>query len=101
MATTTSNLGLTKPSYSDTADIATINGNMDILDQSVNAVENGIAIIANGNSHSALSTGDFVYVRKHGTLAEGLYKALSNIAANGTLTSSKNCSNDDVSQNIR
>ena len=49
MATTTTNLGLTKPSYSDTADIAVINENMDKLDTAVNASEAGLAIMSNNN----------------------------------------------------
>lgn len=40
MATTTTNLGLTKPAYADDADIAVINGNMDILDTKIGAVGN-------------------------------------------------------------
>lgn len=32
MATQTQNLGLTKPAYSDPADVQVFNGNMDILD---------------------------------------------------------------------
>lgn len=86
MATTTTNLGLTKPAYADTADIDVINGNMDILDGAVNAVEGGMAIISNNNTHAAVLAGNYIYVRKHGTLAEGLYKARSNIAANATLS---------------
>ena len=88
MATTTTNLGLTKPSYSDTADIAVINENMDKLDAAVNASEAGLAIMSNNNNHAAISKGQYVYVRKHGTLSEGLYKATANIATNGTLSSS-------------
>ena len=88
MATTTTNLGLTKPSYSDTADIAVINGNMDKIDTAANALEAGFAIISNNNTHDAISSGQYVYVRGHGTLAEGLYKATTNIAANGTLSGS-------------
>ena len=88
MATTTSNLGLTKPAYADTADIEVINGNMDILDGAVNSVEGGIAIISNNNTHAAVAKGQYVYVRKHGSLSEGIYKAKSNISANATLSTS-------------
>ena len=88
MATNTTNLELKKPAYSDTADISDINGNMDIIDTAVNAVENGMAIIANGNTHAAITSGQYVYIRKHGSLSEGLYKATQTIATNGTLSSS-------------
>lgn len=58
----------------------------DILDNS--ARQDAIAIVSNGNTHIAITSGQYVYVKNHGTLAEGLYKANSNISANGTLTSS-------------
>lgn len=99
MATTTPNLGLTKPSYSDTADIAVINGNMDKLDTAANALEGGLAIISNNNTHVAISKGQYVYVRAHGTLAEGLYTANSNIAANATLSSS-NLTAASIGENV-
>ena len=88
MATNTTNFGLKKPAYSDTADIADINGNMDKVDVSLNGLADAIAIVANNNTHAAITAGQYVYVHGHGTLAEGLYKANSNIAANATLTSS-------------
>lgn len=88
MATQTSNLGLTKPAYSETADIADINNNMDKVDAAVHGVQNGMAILANGNVHSAVTSGQYVYVRNHGTLAEGLYTATTNISTNATLSTS-------------
>lgn len=88
MATQTSNLGLTKPAYSETADITDINNNMDKVDAAVHGVQNGMAILANGNVHSAVTSGQYVYVRNHGTLAEGLYTATTNISTNATLSTS-------------
>lgn len=38
MASTTTNLGLTKPAYTDSADVAVINSNMDILDTKIGAI---------------------------------------------------------------
>ena len=61
---------------------------VDELDDSVNALQDAIAIVAVGNTHGAVTTGQFVYVKTHDTLAEGLYKASSDIAANATLSSS-------------
>ena len=55
---------------------------------SINYIEDAIAIVANNNTHAAISNGQFVYVKNHGTLAEGLYKATANIAANAALSSS-------------
>ena len=77
MATQTTNIGLSKPDYADTADIAVINSNMDKIDSTVNNIEKGIAIVSDGNTHSAIAKGEYVYVRDHSTLAEGLYVASS------------------------
>lgn len=103
MATYTSNINLKKPAGGDKIRIADINGNMDNIDaavgagfgqgtapsinQAINSLADGLAIIANGNVHAAISAGQFVYVRNHGSLAEGLYTADSNISTNGTLSS--------------
>ena len=48
--------------------------------------QDAIAIVSNNNTHIAITAGQYVYVKGHGTLAEGMYKANSNIQANGTLT---------------
>ena len=42
MATQTTNYGLKKPSYSDTADIGVINSNMDIIDAKMKEIDNKI-----------------------------------------------------------
>ena len=89
MATTyTDNLNLQQPDFDDDALITVINNDMAIIDQAVNGVQDGLAIVANGNTHVAISAGQFVYVRNHTTLTEGLYVASSNIAANATLSTS-------------
>ena len=88
MATYTGNLNLKKPALDDDALITDINNNMDILDAAANGIEDALAIVANGNTHVAISAGQFVYVRNHSTLTEGLYVASSNIAANATLSTS-------------
>ena len=104
MATYTSNINLKKPAQSDKIRIADFNTNADNIDAAlgagfgvssapsvnaeINSLADGLAIIANGNVHAAISSGQFVYVRGHGTLANGLYVANKNISANATLTSS-------------
>ena len=50
--------------------------------------QDAIAIVSSNNTHIAITAGQYVYVKSHETLAEGLYKANSNISANATLTSS-------------
>lgn len=64
------------------------NDSADKTDSAVAAVQDGLAIVANGNTHAAVEEGQFVYVRNHSTLAEGLYKASSAIGTNGELTTS-------------
>ena len=51
-------------------------------------IENSIAIASNNNTHIAITKGEYVYVKNHDSLSEGLYIANSNISANDTLTSS-------------
>ena len=47
-----------------------------------------LAIISNGNTHIAVTAGQYVYVKNHETLAEGMYKATVSIVANSTLSTS-------------
>ena len=54
----------------------------------INSLADGMAIISNNNTHAAITAGQFVYVRNHGSLANGLYVATTNIAANATLSGS-------------
>lgn len=60
------------------------------LNEAIANVQNGLAIVANGNTHAAIGAGQFVYVKNHNTLSDGLYtnKSGATIAANDTLTSS-------------
>lgn len=51
-------------------------------------VQYAVAIVADGNTHPAIADGQFVYVRNHSTLAEGLYKATAAIGTNVALTTS-------------
>ena len=57
MATNTTNFNLIKPEYTDTADIADINGNMDKVDASLNGLADAIAIVANNNTRAAITAG--------------------------------------------
>lgn len=58
------------------------------LDSSFKATRSAIAIIADGNTHIAVSTGEYLYIKNHNSLSEGLYIATASIAQNGTLSSS-------------
>lgn len=78
------------------------NGNMDTIDgavgneisttrtvtQAISKAEESIAIVANGNTHVAIASGQYVYVKNHGSLAEGLYTATTAISTNATLSGS-------------
>ena len=57
MASTTTNLGLTKPAYSDDADISDINGNMDLIDAEAGKVRANVA--ANYDSSETYAVGDY------------------------------------------
>lgn len=98
MATYTTNINLKKPAQSDKIRIADINNNMDDIDAAFGAIGNdsvatqigniqgALAIVAVGDSHAAVTAGQFVYVRSHETLDAGLYVASANIAQNAALS---------------
>lgn len=96
MATSTTNFGLTKPAYNEAADVAVINTNMDTVDTVMGVNRNlakgaqaGLAIVADGDTHAAITAGQYVYVRNNThSLAEGLYVASANVSANGNITGS-------------
>lgn len=67
--------------------VSIFNTGYDLQDQ-IDAAESAIAIVSIGDTHVAITSGQYVYVREHGTLVEGLYRATANIAANGTLSGS-------------
>ena len=81
-------IDLVKPAGTDKALISVLNANSDKIDSAVGGVQDALAIVCNGNTHGAITSGQFVYVRAHDTLQEGLYTANSNIAANAALSSS-------------
>lgn len=60
----------------------------DEVDTRLNTLKSSLAIIANGNTHLAIGKDQYVYIQDHDTLAEGMYKAKSAIAANATLSTS-------------
>lgn len=88
MADSTTHYGLTKPLGTEYYNVSVPNGNMDKIDTALNGLGSGVAIIAKGNTHAAASTGDFIYVHGHDTLAEGMYRATASIAANADLSGS-------------
>lgn len=71
-----------------TSEKSNLVGAVNELSDNVAQVQDGLAIVANGDTHAAISSGQFVYVKNHDTLAEGLYKASATISANGALSTS-------------
>jgi len=57
--------------------------------RNISAVSNAeVAIMANGNTHVAIASGQAVIVRNHSSLSDGLYWASTAIATNATLSTS-------------
>ena len=54
----------------------------------ISNLADGLAILANGNTHAAVANGQAVFVRNHSALSDGLYWAKASIAANATLSTS-------------
>ena len=105
MANTT-NLDLVKPAGTDHALISVINQNSDKIDNfagktntSLAGVQDGIAIVSNGDTHAAIASGQFVYVKNHGSLAEGLYRATAAIATDAALSTSNLAADSSGSMN--
>ena len=56
------------------------------IERTMEALEGGISIISTNNEHAAISNGQYVYIRMHETLPDGLYKATDDIAQNAELS---------------
>lgn len=58
------------------------------IETDVTNITDGIAIVANGDTHPQIASGQFVYVRNHSTLPDGLYWATAAIQTDGVLSTS-------------
>jgi len=108
MATQTTNLNLTKPAYSEDADVAVINSNMDILDGKIGAVgSTSLQAQATANSTSigkiipkiTTTTNNSGYAIAAGDYFEAsgiLYKATAAIPKNSAWSSSATAQGDSV-----
>ena len=65
-----------------------IPGRVTNAENSLAATQDGLAIMANGNTHAAIAAGQAVFVRNHSSLSEGLYWASAAIGTNATLSTS-------------
>ena len=72
----------------DNLETAVINQSQQItnLNTTADSLESGLAVVANGNTHSAITKGQYVYIKNHLSLADGLYTANDNIDTNGALS---------------
>lgn len=96
-ATHTPNLNLNKPDRQDYVSVVTdINDNMDKIDEEAGMVDDGIAIVIDGNTAPrAISSGQYLLIKNHSTLATGGYHATANIANGESVTSSKVAADSD------
>jgi len=95
MSSSTPNIGLTLPVGSERVSRQIINDNNTKIDTyagavnaSLDGLREGLGILADGDTHAAITSGQFVYVKNHQTLPQGLYQATTNIAANAALSGS-------------
>ena len=51
-----------------------------------NAFESGLAVVADGDTHAAIINGQYVYIKNHDSLAEGLYIANDDIDTDEALS---------------
>lgn len=63
-----------------------LNTNITNINSSLSAIDSSLAIVADGDIHVAITSGQYVYVKNHSTLTEGLYTANSAIGADVALT---------------
>ena len=75
-------------SWKDASQLPAIGDEATARDAADAALADGLAIIANGDTHAAVAAGQAVYVRSHSTLASGLYWASSAIGTNAALSTS-------------
>ena len=64
-----------------------VSNNSDAITELTN-ITNGLAIVANGDTHPQIANGQFVIVRNHSTLPDGVYKATAAIQTDGALSTS-------------
>lgn len=62
----------------------TLEGDVSAQNNTINAIEDGLAIISDGDTHPQIPPRQFVFVKNHSTLATGLYRVTSETTAIGT-----------------
>lgn len=91
MATQTPNLGLTLPIGTENVSRQVINTNNTKIDTAFGAIphiESGFGILADGDTHDAITAGECVYVKNNThNLGEGVYIATADIAQDASVSS--------------
>lgn len=84
------NLGLYLPDREDYISVQRdLKSNYEIIDEHAGMVEDGIAIVINGDTAPrAITSGQYLMIKNHSTLATGGYHATANIANGASVTSS-------------
>lgn len=103
MATKTTNLQLDKPDYTDAADIAVINGDLDKIDTAVKAVQDSIsnAMMTERDDVDAIrSTGLYYCSTNAQNLPDNRGGGMVSIAANANTFVQLFIENDGVSPNV-
>lgn len=91
------NLGLYLPDREDYISVQRdLKSNYEIIDEHAGMVEDGIAIVINGDTAPrAISSGQYLMIKNHSTLATGGYHATANIANGASVTSSNVAADSD------
>lgn len=81
------NLGLYLPTREDYVSVKRdISDNFEEVDDFAGGVMNGLAIVADGDTHIAIASGQYVYIRNNPNgVSEGMYTANSAISANASI----------------
>lgn len=88
--TTTTNIALVKPDYSEAADVQVLNGNADKIDAAFGVTYNAFGIVVNGNKAALSAATDQFVILKNSSIsgcANGLYLAAKAIPANTAIDS--------------
>ena len=91
------NLGLYLPDREDYISVQRdLKSNYEIIDEHAGMVEDGIAIVINGDTAPrAITSGQYLMIKNHSTLATGGYHATANIANGASVTSSNVAADSD------
>ena len=101
-AVTLSNTMTAEDMPMSSSDATTVDSVINEQSQAIAKTQNGLAYIVGdtNTTGSVLAIGQFVYVKGHATIAEGLRTVTASIAVNGSITTSNTSSCDDGGLNV-